>query len=308
MIKPVFIYNGFIDSGKTSAIIASLNDNYLKNSNQKLLIISLEEGEISIDEHLNDKAQIVHFKYQDLTIDKMQELENNYQFSSVIIEFNGMDNILEFIDRGFCSNWVLADIICFINCETFSVFLNNLKQNIYNQVKCASVVVFNRYTNQDKKYLRTSVKSINPKTTIVYEDIDRNITPEAAENIFDLSSEHLEISDNDFGMWYIDAASDPIKYENKKITLKLKLVEDLKEYPRAMLFGRDAMVCCAADIAPLTITCLGVDKSLVRNQQYYYLTGYIHLLNDTNNQKTCVLYVDELLEAQKPSEELVTFN
>ncbi|MDY6063042.1 MAG: GTP-binding protein [Erysipelotrichaceae bacterium] len=308
MIKPVYIFEGFLDAGKTSAIIESMYDPYF-NDGTKNLLIAFEDGEIGYDEKFlkYTNSEILYESLINFNHQRMEEIEKNYNFDRIIIEFNGMDNILEFVNNGFIKQWELAEIMCFINSQTFNLYFTNMQQLVYNQIKVADVVIFNRYTDQDKRYLRNNLKAVNPKVQIVYENTNREIMPEKIDEIFDLSSGEINVNDLDYGLWYMDALDNPKKYENIKVTLNMKLLQDIKEYSKAAVFGRQAMVCCAADIAPIGLTCLGIDKATISENQYYKISGIIHLLDDTQGNKTCVLYVDKLTKGETPNEELVMF-
>lgn len=308
MIKPVYIFTGFLEAGKTSAIIESMCDPYFNDGTKSLLII-LEQGIVEYDQKFLNQtnSEIVYLDYPDLNLEKMQELEDTYDFARVIIEFNGMESPIEFVEKGFIKNWDLAEIMCFINTENFNIYLNNYKQKVYNNVKLANVVIFNRYKDQNRLFLRNNLKVINPKVTIIYENINKEILTDSATDLFDLNQKEIKISDLDYGLWYVDALDDPTKYEGKTLLLKMKVLNDLKKYPNALVMGREAMVCCMADIAPIGIACLGVDKSKIKTGNYYMVKGVIHLLEDNQNQKTCVLYVDDVQESTKPENELIQF-
>lgn len=308
MIKPIYIFTGFLEAGKTSAIIESMCDPYFNDGTKSLLIV-LEQGAIEYDDEFlkHTNSQIVYLDYPDLNLEKMQELENNYDFSRIIIEFNGMENLIEFVEKGFIKNWELAEIMCFINTENFNIYLNNYKQKVYNNIKLANVVIFNRYKDQNRTFLRSNLKVINPKVTIIYENTNKEILTDSASDIFNLEQKEIKINDDDYGLWYVDAIDDPKKYEGKCLILKMKLLNDLKKFPNALVMGREAMVCCMADIAPVGIACLGIDKKQIEANKYYLIKGVIHLLKDNQNQQTCVLYVDEVNESTKPENELIQF-
>ena len=82
----------------------------------------------------------------------------------------------------------------------------------------------------------------------------------------------------------------------------------LPQYEKALIMGRRAMVCCAEDIAPIGLTCVGIDKKLITKDSYYRLSGVIHCIDDEEGYKTCLLYVDKIEKGDEPKEELVTFN
>ena len=51
MATPVYLFTGFLDSGKTSLILDTLNDPSFMEENSRTLIICFEQGEV----RYNDK-------------------------------------------------------------------------------------------------------------------------------------------------------------------------------------------------------------------------------------------------------------
>lgn len=309
MNKPVFVFTGFLDAGKSSAIIASMQDKHF-NDGTKTLLICLEEGEVSYSADFANKvnAHIVHLDSSELTHEKMTELEENYDFERIVIECNGSVDLNQFIETGFIQNWELVEVMCFIDTTTFSLYFNNMRQLFYNYIINSQVVIFNRYNNQDKKQLRTAIKSINPRCQIIYENLNNQIEADQPGDLFDLSKDHLEITDLDFGMWYIDSLDNPKKYENKKITIQVKLTGKLQNRNEIAFFGRKAMVCCEDDIADISVLVAGINVEEIDPNQYYQITGIAHIVQDTNNDDRIILYLEEIRDCDAPAVEIVNFN
>ena len=308
MTKPVYVFSGFLDSGKTQAIKESLyNPNF--NEGEPSLIICFEQGDVIYDEKFLKitNSQVLYMdSINDLTIEKQKEIDKTYDIDRILIELNGMedDNIL--YNTGFISNWELAQTLTTIDASTFNMYLTNMRQFLYNHVVNAECIILNRSDNADKRYLRNNLKSINQFSEIIYEDKDGNVSNKVEDELFDVSKD-LFIEDLDYGLWYMDALDNADKYDNKNITLKMKFVEDIKEYEDVLIMGRRAMVCCAEDITDIAISCVGVNTKQIDKDKYYYLTGTLHSL-DTPEGKTVVLYVSDTKEADAPKDELVTFN
>ena len=308
MTKPVYVFSGFLDSGKTQAIKESLyNPNF--NEGEPSLIICFEQGDVIYDEKFLKitNSQVLYMdSINDLTIEKQKEIDKTYDIDRILIELNGMedDNIL--YNTGFISNWELAQTLTTIDASTFNMYLTNMRQFLYNHVVNAECIILNRSDNADKRYLRNNLKSINQFSEIIYEDKDGNVSNKVEDELFDVSKD-LFIEDLDYGLWYMDALDNADKYDNKNITLKMKFVEDIKEYEDVLIMGRRAMVCCAEDITDIAISCVGVNTKQIDKDKYFYLTGTLHSL-DTPEGKTVVLYVTDTKEADAPKDELVTFN
>lgn len=309
MNKPVYVFSGFLDSGKTQAIKGTLYDERF-NQGEKSLIICFEQGDVIYDDKFLGitNSEIVYLdSINDLTVEKQKELDKQYKPERVVIELNGMEDDNVLYNNGFCKNWELAQTLTTIDASTFSMYLTNMRQFMYNHVKNAECIILNRSDNVDKRYLRNNLKSINQRVEIIYEDAYGNVSNQIDDDLFDVSKD-LFIEDIDYGLWYMDALDNANKYDKKVITLKLKYVDTVKEYDNVLVMGRKAMVCCANDIADIAITCVGIHKEDIDENEYYYLTGNLHALRADDGNMTVVLFVTKYKKAEKPDTELVTFN
>lgn len=309
MNKPVYVFSGFLDSGKTQAIKGTLYDERF-NQGEKSLIICFEQGDVIYDDKFLGitNTEVVYLdSIKDLSVAKQKELDKTYKPERIVIELNGMedDNIL--YDTGFCSNWELAQTLTTVDASTFSMYLTNMRQFMYNHVKNAECIILNRSDNVDKRFLRNNLKSINQRVEIIYEDANGNVSNQIDDDLFDVSKD-LFIEDIDYGLWYMDALDNAKKYDGKVITLKMKYVDDVKEYENVLIMGRKAMVCCANDITDIAISCVDISLKDIDKDKYYYLTGKLRALRASDGSMTVVLYVTKYEEANAPESELVTFN
>jgi len=308
MTKPVYVFSGFLDSGKTRAIKETLYDPRF-NEGETTLIIAFEQGDIEYDEKFLKftASQVVYMNsINELTIDTQKQLDTKYQFDRVFIELNGMedDNIL--YNNGFTSNWELAQTLTTIDASSFNLYMNNMRQFMYNHVVNAEVAILNRADNVDKRFLRNNLKSINQRLEIIFEDKDGNVTNKIEGELFDTSKD-LNIDDIDYGLWYMDALDNAKKYNGVKITLKMKYAGQTGQ-KNVCIMGRKAMVCCANDIQDIALTVAGVDPSMINKDDYYLVSGDIKVMKDEENYDVCVLYADKIQKADAPLQELVTFN
>lgn len=306
---PVYIFSGLLDSGKTTSIKSTLYDERF-NEGEKSLIVSMEDGDTKFDERFLKKTncQLVELdSLKEFTIEKMKELDKKYNPDRVFIELNGTDDDKLLYQQGFYDRWDIAQHLVFIDASTFKMFVTNMKQFIYNHVFHADLCVFNRCDNQDKIFLRNNIKGINPKLQVLYENTDGTVTNKIDQDLFDVSKP-INISDDDFGLWYMDQLDNPEKYDKATITLKLRYIEPNQEYSNVVYMGRNAMVCCSNDVAPVVVCIAGIKQEEIEINKFYTVTGRVHVVNADNGEKTCVLYSTGY-ELSKPMEdELVYFN
>jgi len=309
MIKPIYIFSGFIDGGKTTVIKETLSDKEF-TANSPSLIIAFEQGDVTYDEAFltSSNSKIIYLdKIEDLTKEKMQELEDSYKFERVVIELNGMQKDEDLYKQGFHSNWEVAESLAIFDSTSFMNYLANMKTFVFDHIRYSDVAIFNRSDNIDKRYIRNNLKACNPRIQIIFEDSLGNVSDGIDQSFFDTSGDELEISDHDYGLWFMDALDHPEKYDGKTISLHLACAEKLKE-DNAAFMGRKAMVCCANDLTTIGLTVVGVDPDKMSIGNYYDIKGKLRLVSDTQGNPSCIMYAESLKASKNPEEELVYFN
>ena len=231
MIKPVYFFSGMLDSGKTRAIKTTLYDERFNEPGEFNLIISMEQGDEEYDKKFlkYTNSAVEYIDYKDLTREKMQQLEDEYDPSRIIIEFNGMQNDEEFFRNGFIPEWEMAQTLTTIDGSSFRLMVANLRQFMFYHIKYAEVVIINRFSSEDLVYLRNNIKGMNQRVEIIFEDENGNVTNKINQSLF-YTSKPLDISDIDYGLWYMDAVDNPDKYEGCQIELNSYYIEKVKEY------------------------------------------------------------------------------
>ena len=309
MIKPVYFFSGMLDSGKTRAIKTTLYDERFNEPGEFNLIISMEQGDEEYDKKFlkYTNSAVEYIDYKDLTREKMQQLEDEYDPSRIIIEFNGMQNDEEFFRNGFIPEWEMAQTLTTIDGSSFRLMVANLRQFMFYHIKYAEVVIINRFSSEDLVYLRNNIKGMNQRVEIIFEDENGNVTNKINQSLFD-TSKPLDISDIDYGLWYMDAVDNPDKYEGCQIELNSYYIEKVKEYENVGIFGRRAMVCCAEDVQPIAFTVIDIDPDRLEKNKYYHIKRTVKCLDDERGYKTCVVYASEIAPQEEPADPMVYFN
>ena len=86
-MKPVYIINGFLGSGKTEFINFTLDQPYFQSSGKTLLLLC-EEGEEEYDPYVLKRSKTIVETIEeeaDFTPEKMVELEKKYHPERIII-------------------------------------------------------------------------------------------------------------------------------------------------------------------------------------------------------------------------------
>ncbi len=319
MEVPVYVINGFLESGKTTFIAETMKDPDFAGDARTLLIVC-EEGEEEYDakELAGKKIDIVTVEEQeDLTEEYLDELKMKYRPQRVMIEYNGMWNVEEFLEKELPKEWVMVQVITIIDASTYQNYLNNMKSIMLGQFKLSDTIIFNRCDETtDKLALRRSVKVVNRKGQIIYESAD-GVTDDAGEEVmpFDIDADVIDICDDDYGLWYMDAMDNPKKYAGKKVKFRGMVYRAEKLPKRSFVPGRFAMTCCADDIAFIGFLCK-VDPVVgplkleeLKNRQYVNVTATIRVeFYKEYRGKGPILYAESIEPAEEPEDKLVYFN
>lgn len=313
---PVYIFTGFLESGKTSFMLNVLQDQGF-NEGEKTLIIACEEGIVEFDSEvlaeLNCEVAYIEDE-QDFTTETLAKLNQKYQPKIVMIEFNGVWSLASCLDRiDLPENWALAQIVSTIDASTFSNYLSNMRSIIYEQLVDSEMIIFNRCSEKTKKsFLRANIKAINRSAQIIYESIDGSVnTLPEDEMPFDINAPLIKITDDDFGLWYMDALEHPDAYVGKKVEVKGKAFEPIDDSLAncAIVLGRYAMVCCADDTQPIGFLTYWEHAGQLYEEEWVQVVATMDKIFDDDYQKEVPILKVESLKVVKPMEdEIVYFN
>ena len=312
---PVLVYliTGFLDSGKSSLIKSTLNDPDFMADGNKSLILCMEQGEIEFEEdYLKDKkAEIEYFdSCAELDTARMMELDQQYQPNQVFIEWDGMTPVIDLLNQRMPQSWQLIQIITTIDASSFNLYITNMRSIMYETARFSDLIIFNRCSEDTKKsMLRGNIKAINRAAQIIYEDVNGNVNQLADDDLpFDLNAAVIDINDDDYGLWYMDAAENPPKYDGKKVRLRGRYAQQIPGYHQSFILGRNAMVCCEQDTSLIGITVTGVKIDQMQLNDWVEVEGTIKTIDDDYGRMTCVLYAESIRFYEKPEDEYVYFS
>ena len=197
-----------------------------------------------------------------------------------------------------------------VNDETFSLYMKNMPSMMVEHFRISELIILNRCTveNTSKSAVRGSVKAVNPRAQIVYESEDDAFYEMKEELPFDINADVIEISDDDFGLWYIDLIDHQENYTGKTLKLTGMVQKPEGLTPGFSVFGRYAMTCCADDVQYMGFLCKADDWSKYDNRQYVTVTARMeYKFMKEYGEEGPVFYADEIVPAEKPAVELVYF-
>ena len=142
-MKPVYIINGFLESGKTEFINFTLDQPYFQIKGKTLLLLC-EEGEIEYDDALLKKSRTVLElieKEEDFNTANLIELEKKYKPERIIVEYNGMWN---FKNMKLPWHWKVEQQITTIDASTFPMYFTNMRSLLAEMIRKSEMIIFNR--------------------------------------------------------------------------------------------------------------------------------------------------------------------
>ena len=309
----LYLFTGFLDSGKSSFINDTLTNGDFCDGEKTLLLVC-EEGEIEYDQEELESYNIDLVYIDDeemINYDYFEQLKNKYDPTQVLIEYNGMWNVNRMMACSLPDDWSLVQVLTTINAETFALYIQNMRSLVYQHAVHTDLLIFNRINKSQKKsFLRNNIKAINSSCQIIYEMDDGSIdTMEDEELPFDITSSTLDILDHDFGLFCMDALTHPERYHHKTVTLRGKFIGKDKVIKDGFIMGREAMVCCEDDTSLVGMVCIhNACHQLIPNE-WIQVTGLIEVTYDEEvNSDICILYVDELKVIPPLENEYVTFD
>ncbi len=309
----IYLFTGFLDSGKSTFINDTITTTDFCENEKSLLIVS-EEGEFEYNQEQIESfnCDIVYVSNEDQwTYEYFEELKAKYNPTQVLIEVNGMFNINHIIACSLPSDWEIVQVLTTINAQTFALYIQNMRSLVFQHVAHTNLLIFNRIDNSIKKsFLRNNIKAINSTCQIIYEKEDGTVnTMEDDELPFDITAPELNILDHDFGIFCMDALDHPEKYEGKIITMKGKFIGRDKQLEDGFVIGRLAMVCCEDDTSLIGMICEHPSAKQLIPNEWIEVKGVIELDYDPSmGGNVCILKVDHLKVVPPLDNEYVTFD
>lgn len=307
-ITPVFLINGFLEAGKTEFLSFTMEQDYFQTEGKTLLIVC-EEGDTEYDEELlkDTRTSVVYVdSMEDISPQRLTELELLYNPERVLIEWNGMWNQDDF---RIPEDWTVYQQITIIDMSTFELYVKNMKSLLAAMVRNSELVICNRCDGiEDLERYKRMLKSMNTRCDIIFEDESGEISELSEEDLpYDLKADVVEISPEAYGIWYIDCMDKPDRYKDKVVEFTAMVLKS-PEFPRNYFVpGRLAMTCCADDMTFLGYICKAKEARNLETKQWVKVRARIAVeyWQDYGGEGP-VLYAESVIPA-KPIEDVVTF-
>ena len=281
---PVYVFTGFLDSGKTKFIQETLEDPRF-NAGERTLLLVCEEGEEEYDfstyPHQNVFLEVVD--QQTVTTKQLQSLAKKHKVQRVVAELNGMCLVGDLYSR-FPEEWAIAQEVMFADATTFMAYNANMRNLVMDKLVGGQMVVFNRLIpGQDTMPFHKLARAANRKIDILYDYTDGTTAFDDIEDPlpFDINASVIVINDEDYALWYRDVTEEPQKYHGKTVSFKGQVALLRRDKNGIFAPGRFVMTCCEDDIQFCGVPCRYNEANKLEPRSWVAVTAKISAENHT---------------------------
>lgn len=275
---PVYVFTGFLDSGKTKFIQETLEDPRF-NAGERTLLLVFEEGEEEYDFSAYPFKNVYQevLDQQTVTTKQMQALAKKYKAQRVVAELNGMQLVGDLYMR-FPEEWAVAQEVMFADSTTIMAYNANMRNLVMDKLVGAQMVVFNRLNpGEDTMALHKLARAANRRVDILYDYTDGTTSFDDIEDPlpFDINAPVIEVKDEDYALWYRDVTEEPQKYDGKTVRFKGQVAMLRREKNSMFAPGRFVMTCCVEDIQFCGVPCRYPQSKSLKPRAWVTVTAKI---------------------------------
>ena len=308
-MKPVYMINGFLESGKTEFITFTLGQPYFRIKG-KTLILLCEEGETEYEEALlrksNSVIELIEDE-EDFNPAHLLELEKKHKPERIIVEYNGMWN---FKNMKLPRNWRIEQQITTIDGSTFPMYYTNMRSLLAEMIRGSEMIIFNRCDGiTDLNNYKRNIKAVNPSADVVFEDENGEIDEMFEDDLpYDLNAETIVLDNEGYGIWYLDSMDHLERYVGKKLEFVAMVLKPEGFPDNYFVPGRMAMTCCADDMAFLGYACEFAGAGTLKQKEWVKVTATVfkEYWEDYKGEGP-VLHAVSVEKTKAPKEEIISF-
>ncbi len=309
---PVYLFTGFLESGKTKFIQETLEDPRF-NDGENILLLLCEEGEEEYDVSRMPCDKVFIKTISDKSALNQKTIDAYVKETGadrIIIEYNGMW-LAEELYAAFPRYCIINQEMCFCDANTIISYNANMRQLVYDKISTAEMVVFNRVApGTDIMPLHKLVRNASRRAQIAYEHIDGTVEYDNIEDPlpFDVNAPVIVIEDRDYALWFQDMMNDMNKYVGKTLKFKGVVARDGRIPDNCFVIGRHVMTCCADDIQYCGIACDWKAARTLKTQDWAIVTAKLSVGNHPLYKgKGPYLTAAEVAVSSPPEQEVATF-
>ncbi len=309
---PVYLFTGFLESGKTKFVQDTLEDKRF-HKNERTLVLVCEEG---VEEYDEEKIPTKNILFEvideesDLSEERLAEAAKKVNATRVLIEYNGMwqlQNLYDAMPEG----WLIYQQMVFFDTSTFASYNANIRSLVVDKIQDADMVVFNRVPlGADQMPLHQAVRALSRNAEIAYEYVNGKVVYDDIIDPlpFDIDAPVIEIKDLDYALWYRDCTEEMMKYNGKTIKFKGLVATNKNFDDKTFAAGRHIMTCCVEDITYSGVICKADKPVDIKAGEWIMLTAKIAIeYHKMYKGRGPVLKVISIAKTTPPEQPVATF-
>ena len=310
---PVYLFLGFLESGKTKFIQETLEDKRFNNGEKTLLLVceeGIEEYDFSkYPKKSNVQMRVIEDK-DELTEANLLKMMSETKAERVVLEYNGMWLINDLFEN-MPDGWMINQVMTFIDASTFMNYNANMRSLVVDKLNMTELVVFNRFEkSMDVQEFHKIIRGVSRRTDICYEYTDGQVAYDDIEDPlpFDVEADHIIIKDEDYALWYRDIMEDPMKYDGKTITFKGIAARNNRFPKNNFAIGRHIMTCCVEDIQYCWAVAQCDEDKIPPQKSWVMITAKINVQKHKMYKGAGpVLDITDISPSAPPAKEVATF-
>ncbi len=309
-MKPVYVINGFLESGKTEFISFTLSQSYFQIKGKTLLLLC-EEGENEYDAELlkRSRTEVELIEEEgEFTPEHLTELEKKHKPERIIIEYNGMWN---YKNAKLPWYWSIEQQITIIDGSTFPMYYTNMRSLLAEMIRGSEMIIVNRCdtVREQLNTYKRNIKAVNAKADVIFEDANGEINEIFEDDLpYDLNQETIALDNNGYGIWYLDCMDHLERYVGKKMQFTAMVLKP-ENFPRDHFVpGRMAMTCCAEDMAFLGYVCEFPGAGALKQKEWVRVTATVSKEYwEEYKGEGPVLHAVSVEKTKAPRDEVISF-
>ena len=226
---PVYLFSGFLDSGKSRLIKEKVDGNEIRTDRNTLLLLC-ENGEDEFDVDWCEINNVYLYRVREETeinYDLLSSQIRKYRAEQIICEYNGMWNLRTLYnafpyDPDEISLFVVGKYTC-IDALTFHTYYENLMQSFADKLRSSDqVFVRNTKDKDDLKSFYEMIRRYNGRSDIYYDYEDGRVVLDTTQYpaMYNLEASPIQIFDQAFAYMSFDMEKNPKRYDDKLIQLR----------------------------------------------------------------------------------------
>ncbi len=308
---PVFLFTGFLDSGKTTFIQNTLTNKDFTSGRRTLLLIC-EEGDAAYDPTAfgGEVFSVSVENEEDLDEAFFASLLAKHKPHQVLVEYNGMWS-LDTLYRALAYPLAVAQEFAFFDSTSILVFNANLRTQVVDKLRSCDLAVFNRVEKgEDIMPFHRLVRGVSRTADIIYDHPDGSVErDEIVDPLpFDKKADIIEVADSDYALFYRDLGENLEDYIGKTVKFRAMVVKNPKLKKDEIAVGRMVMTCCADDAAYSGIVCRTPAAALYQTQDWVMVSAKVRAeKHPLYRDKGPLLEALSVARTDPAAEEFVTF-